>query len=363
LPGLFDELRIKDATLRNRILVSPMCQYSAENGLANDWHLVHLGARAVGGAAVVIAEATGVSQEGRITPACTGIWSDKHAEAFAPAARFIKAHGAIPGIQIAHAGRKASAEVPWKGGKALPADDPRRWETIGPSAVAFGGNLPDPPREMTLADIARVQGEFVAAAKRALVAGFEWLELHFAHGYLAQSFFSPLANKRTDAYGGSFEGRARFLIETVEAVRAVWPERMPLTARLGVVDYVPGEQPLEEAIELVKRFKARGLDLIDVSLGSNTPDGSRIPKAPAFLVPTAARIKREAGILTGCSWLITEAHQADEIIRDGQLDVVILARAMLGDAYWAYHAAQALGLPEPHKLLPVQYARVSTLPK
>ena len=361
MAGLFSEFHLKEITLRNRIVVSPMCQYSAEEGLANTWHVVHLGARAIGGAAVVIAEATAVSPEGRITSGCTGIWSDQHAEAFAPAARFIKAHGAVPGLQIAHAGRKASAEVPWQGGKALPESDPRAWPPIGPSGEAFGGNLPRAPRAMTIADIVRVKGDFVAAAKRALDAGFEWLELHYAHGYLAQSFFSPLVNKRNDDYGGSFENRCRFLIETFEAVRAVWPERLPLTARLGVIDFVPGEQPLEESIDLVRRLKALGLDLIDVSLGSNTADGSRVPRTPAFMVPIAARVRREAAIPAGCSWYITEATQADAIIRGEQLDLVLLARAMLDDPHWPYHAAKALGLAEPHKLLPPQYARVASL--
>lgn len=361
MAGLFDELRVKDVRLRNRIMVSPMCQYSAADGMPNDWHLVHLGARAIGGAGAVIAEATGVSPEGRITPGCTGIWSDRHAQAWAPVARFVKAHGAVPGIQIAHAGRKASAEIPWKGGASLAPDDPRSWEPVGPTGEAFGAKLTRPPRAMTLADISRVQGEFAAAAKRALAAGFELLELHFAHGYLAQSFFSPLVNKRTDDYGGSFENRARFLIETLEAVRAVWPERLPLAARLGVIDYVPGEQPLEESIELVRRFKVRGLDLIDVSLGSNTADGSRVPRGPAFLVPIAARVRREAGLLTGCSWSITRPREADEFVQNGDLDAVVLARAMLDDPHWPYHAAKALGRPEPQSLLPPQYARVSTM--
>ncbi|MFO1186315.1 MAG: NADH:flavin oxidoreductase/NADH oxidase [Alphaproteobacteria bacterium] len=361
MAGLFDELRVKDVRLRNRIVVSPMCQYSAVDGMPNDWHLVHLGARAIGGAGAIIAEATGVAPEGRITPGCTGIWSDTHADAWAPIARFVKLHGAVPGIQIAHAGRKASAEFPWHGGASLDPKDPRAWEPIGPTNEAFGAKLTRAPRAMTIADIKRVQGEFVAAAKRALAAGFELLELHFAHGYLAQSFFSPLANTRTDDYGGSFENRARFLIETLDAVRAVWPERLPLAARLGVIDYMPGEQPLEESIELVRRFKRLGLDLIDVSLGSNTPDGSRVPRGPAFLVPVAARVKREAGLLTGCSWAITKPREADEFVQNGDLDVAVLARAMLDDPHWPYHAAKTLGRREPQSLMPPQYARVSTM--
>ena len=270
MPQLFSEFRVKDVTLKNRISVSPMCQYSAVDGCANEWHHVHLGAHAIGGAGLVHVEATAVSPEGRITPGCTGIWTDGHAEKFAPIVKFLKAQGAVPAIQIAHAGRKASANRPWEGDDHMKPDDPRAWQPIGPSPVAFGANLPRVPHEMTKADIARVRGDFVAAARRAHDVGFEWLELHFAHGYLAQSFFSPLANTRTDEYGGSFENRSRFLVETFSAVRKVWPQSLPLAVRLGVSDFQEGSQPLEESIELVRRFKSLGLDVIDVSLGFNT---------------------------------------------------------------------------------------------
>ncbi len=356
MPSLFDPFTLKDVTLKNRIAVSPMCQYSADDGFANDWHLVHLGAHAIGGAGLIIAEATAVAPEGRITPGCTGIWSDGRAEAFAPIVKFLKQYGAVPGIQIAHAGRKASANRPWEGDDHMKPDDPRAWQIIGPSANAFGANLPIVPRAMTKDDIVRVRNDFVAAAKRALAAGFEWLELHFAHGYLAQSFFSPIANKRTDEYGGSFENRARFLLETFAAVREVWPERLPLTVRLGVSDFLPESQPLEESIELVKRFKSLGLDLIDPSLGFNTPDMSGVPWGPGFMVPIAERIRREAEIPAAAGWFIGEAAQADTIIREDKADIVMLAHAMLDDIQWPYHAALALGIDRAKWTLPAQYA-------
>jgi 2,4-dienoyl-CoA reductase-like NADH-dependent reductase (Old Yellow Enzyme family) len=353
---LFSEFRIKGVLLKNRIAVSPMCQYSADDGVPNDWHLVHLGARAIGGAALVIAEATAVSPEGRITPGDTGIWNDGQAEAWAPSVKFLKAHGALPGIQIAHAGRKASANRPWEGDDHMKPDDPRAWEPIGPSPVAFGANLPRAPHEMTKDEIARVQDDFVSAAKRALAVGFEWLELHMAHGYLAQSFFSPIANKRTDEYGGSFENRARFLIETLQAVRRVWPEKYPLTIRLGVSDFQDESQPLEESIALVKLFKRDGLDLIDVSLGFNNPNITGVPWGPAFMAPIAGRIKKEVTIPTAVGWFIAEPQQAETIIAEGQANIVMLAHKELDDPHFPYHAAKALGLADPEKVLPSQYA-------
>lgn len=356
MPKLFSELRLKDVTLRNRIVVSPMCQYSAEDGVPNDWHMVHLGARAVGGAAVVTAEATAVSPEGRITPGCTGLWNDAQAEAWAPIARFVKQQGAVAGIQIAHAGRKASANKPWEGDDHMAAGDARAWEPVAPSAVAFGDKLPRVPHELSVAEIGKVQGDFVAAAKRAVAAGFEWLELHFAHGYLAQSFFSPIANKRTDAYGGSFANRARFLLDTLRAVREVWPERLPLACRLGVSDFHKDGQPLEESIELVKQLEAHGLDVLDVSLGFNTPDVSGVPWGPAFMAPTAQRIKAETGITTAVGWFINEPQQAEAIVSGEQADLIMLAHKELDDPNFPYHAAQALGVKEPQGTLPPPYA-------
>ncbi|HWA75475.1 MAG TPA: NADH:flavin oxidoreductase/NADH oxidase [Polyangiaceae bacterium] len=353
---LFSEFRIKSVSLRNRIVVSPMCQYSAEEGVPNDWHLVHLGARAVGGAAVVTAEATAVAPEGRISPGCTGLWNDSQARAWAPVVKFVKRHGAVPGIQLAHAGRKASANRPWEGDDHIPPTDPRAWDPLGPSPIAFGGNLQRVPHELTKAEIARVQGDFVAAAKRALEVGFQWLELHFAHGYLAQSFFSPIANKRSDEYGGSFENRARFLIDTLKAVRAIWPESLPLTIRLGVSDFNKDGHSLEESIELVKAFKQHGLDLIDVSLGFNSPDVSGVPWGPAFMAPIAQRIRAETALPTAVGWFINEPQQAEDILAKEQADLVMLAHKELDDPHFPYHAAKALGVAEPQNVLPPQYA-------
>jgi len=353
---LFDPFTLKDVTLKNRIVVAPMCQYSADDGRINDWHLVHLGSHAIGGAGLVIAEATAVAPEGRITPGCTGIWSDALGRQWEPVVRFLKAHNCVPGIQIAHAGRKAAANRPWEGDDHMKPDDPRSWQPIGPSAEAFGGNLPRVPHAMTKDEIVRVRNDFAAAAKRARAAGFEWLELHFAHGYLAQSFFSPLANKRTDEYGGSFDNRIRFIVETFAAVRAVWPANLPLTAKLGISDFIPGSQTVEESVELVKRLKALGLDLIDVSIGFNTPDMSGVPWGPGFMVPFAERFKKQADIAVGVGWFITEPKQADAIIRDGKADLVMLAHAMLDDPQWPYHAAKALDVPNFKWTLPAQYA-------
>lgn len=353
---LFSQFDLKGVSLRNRIVVSPMCQYSATDGVPNDWHLVHLGARAVGGAALVIAEATAVSAEGRITPGCTGLWNDAQALAWAPTVSFLKRQGAVPGIQLSHAGRKASANRPWQGDDHMPTNDPRAWRPSAPSPIAFGPSLPVVPREMTEQDIERVQGDFAAAAQRALAVGFEWLELHFAHGYLAQSFLSPTSNHRTDRYGGSFDNRARFLLETFVAVRAVWPEKYPLTIRAGVDHFRKDGPPLDESIQLVTMFKDRGLDLIDVSLGFNTPDVSELPWGPAFLAPVAARIKREAAIPTAVGWLITEPQQAEDIVANGQADLVMLAHKELDDPHFPYHAAKALGVRAPQNVLPPQYA-------
>ncbi len=357
MADLFSTLTIKDVTLRNRIGVSPMCQYQATEGFVSDWHMMHLGARAAGGAGLVIAEMSAVSPEGRITPRCAGIWSDAHADAWAPIARFITRQGAVAGIQIAHAGRKASANRPWEGDDHIPEGDRNGWTIIGPSAEAWGAILPRAPEPMTIAQIHQTQADFADAARRALEVGFEWLELHFAHGYLGQSFFSPIANKRTDAYGGSFENRARFLLETVDAVRAVWPERLPLTARLGVSDFNDASQPFEESIELARLFRARGVDLLDVSIGFNSSDVGGVPFGPGWIAPWAQRIKEEAGIPVGMSWLMNGTPAlADGLIRDGKIDLLLIGHAMLDDPNWAFHAAQALGVSDPHALLAAPYA-------
>lgn len=356
MTALFEPFKLKDITLRNRIAVPPMCQYMATDGVVNDWHRVHYPAIARGGAGLVIVEATAVSPEGRITPNCTGLWNDAQAEALAPIAASIKAAGAVPGIQIGHAGRKASANRPWEGDDHLAADDARGWATISPSATAFGANLPKVPRAMTVEDIARVREDFVAAARRAREAGFEWLELHFAHGYLAQSFFSVHANQRDDAYGGSFENRSRFLLETLQAVRKVWPEHLPLTARFGVLEYDGrDEETLAESIELTRQFKREGLDLLSVSVGFSTPTAN-IPWAPAFLAPIAERVRREAGLPVASAWGIDNPATADATVRDGQLDLVMIGRAHLANPHWPLQAARALGVERPTWVLPAPYA-------
>jgi 2,4-dienoyl-CoA reductase-like NADH-dependent reductase (Old Yellow Enzyme family) len=351
-PHLFQPLTLRSVTLRNRIGVSPMCQYSAENGVANDWHFVHLGSRAVGGAGIVIVEATGVAPEGRITPGCMGLWNEKQIEPLARIAQFVKAHGAVAGIQIAHAGRKASAALPWNGGAHL-SDAQGGWETIAPSAIAFGGDLTKVPRAMTEADIFRVQNEFVATARRALTAGFEFLELHAAHGYLFNEFLSPLANQRTDKYGGSFENRTRLLLDTTRAVRKTWPDNLPLAVRISAIDWMPGGWQIEDSIALAKLLKAEGVDLMDCSSGGVVPD-AKIKVEPGYQVPFAEKIRRDASIATAAVGFITEPKQAEEIIASGRADLVLLAREFLRDAYWPVHAARALG----HKLPPPnQYAR------
>lgn len=351
---LFTPFTLQSVTLRNRIGVSPMCQYSSDDGVATDWHLVHLGARAVGGAGLVIAEATAVSPEGRITPGDAGIWADKHLEPLVRINRFIKAHGAVPGVQLAHAGRKASAARPWDSGDHL-ANEAGGWTPVAPSAVAFGDGLDKVPHALSVEEIRSVQSDFVAAARRSLAAGYEWLELHSAHGYLSHEFLSPLSNQRTDRYGGSFENRVRFLLETTQAVRAVWPQNLPLTVRLSCTDWIEGGWTIDESVELAKRLKAEGVDLIDCSSGGGAAH-AKIPVAPGYQVPFAERIRREAGIATAAVGLITQAHQAEDIIQRGQADIVLLAREVLRDPYWPAHAARELGDPK-QMTPPVQYAR------
>lgn len=320
-----------------------MCQYMADDGLPNEWHHAHLAGLARGGAGLVMVEATGVSPEGRITPGCTGLWNDAQAQAFAPIVRDIKAGGAAAGIQIGHAGRKASANRPWEGDDHIPENDPRGWETIAPSAIPFGANLPRTPRAMTPDDIARVQSDFTAAATRARDIGFDWLMLHFAHGYLGQSFLSRHSNQRQDAYGGSPENRARFLLETLSAVRKIWPQDRPLIARLGVIEYDgQDDETLAQSIALIQKMKETGLDMIDVSIGFSIPD-AKIPWGPGFLAPIAGQIRRETDLPTATSWYISRPEQADQMIRDGDVDLVMLGRPLLENPHWPYAAARALG--------------------
>ncbi|KAB2969224.1 NADH:flavin oxidoreductase/NADH oxidase [Zoogloea sp.] len=356
MSALFSPFQLKDVTLRNRIAVPPMCQYSAVDGLTNDWHTTHYTSLGRGGAGLVIVEATAVAPEGRITPACLGLWNDEQAAGLARIAASIKAGGAVPGIQIGHAGRKASAQRPWEGDDHIPADDPRSWTPIGPSAIPFGANLPRRPEAMSRDDIARVRQDFAAAARRAREAGFEWLELHFAHGYLAQSFFSVHANQRTDEYGGDYAGRSRFLLETLAAVRAEWPEHLPLTARFGVIEYDGrDEQTLAESIELTRAFRQGGLDLLNVSVGFSIPD-TRIPWGPAFLAPIAERVRREAGLPVASSWGIDAPATANRVVADQQMDLVMVGRAHLANPHWPYHAALQLKEDKPSWVLPAPYA-------
>lgn len=356
MSALFQPFSLKDITLRNRIAVPPMCQYSATDGVINDWHVANYTGQARGGAGLVIVEATAVAPEGRITPACAGLWTDAQAEAFIPVVRGIKAHGAVPGIQIGHAGRKASANRPWEGDDHIPNDAANGWQTIAPSAIPFGAHLPKVPEAMTLQDIERVKADFVDAARRALAVGFEWLELHFAHGYLAQSFFSPHANQRTDAYGGNADNRGRFLRETLAAVREVWPEHLPLTIRFGVIEFDGNdEQTMSEAIDLTRQFKAGGMDMMSVSIGFNTPT-AKIPWAPAFMGPIAKRVRDEAGVPVSSAWGFGEPHIAEKAVQDGQLDLVMVGKAHLANPHWTYHAARELKVERPSWVMPAPYA-------
>jgi 2,4-dienoyl-CoA reductase-like NADH-dependent reductase (Old Yellow Enzyme family) len=356
MSALFTPFKLKDATLRNRVAIPPMCQYSAEDGMANDWHQVHYAGLARGGAGLVIVEATAVSPEGRITPACLGIWNDEQAEKLAQIARDIKATGAVPGIQIAHAGRKASANKPWEGDDHLPDSDPRSWQTLAPSAIAFGANLPKVPKAMSQQEIHQVTSDFAAAAKRARDAGFEWLELHFAHGYLAQSFFSTHSNQRDDEYGGSLAGRSRFLLETLEAVRGVWPENLPLTARFGVIEYDGrDEETLAESIQLTRQMRQGGLDLLSVSVGFSTPEAN-IPWGPAFLAPVARKVREEADLPVASAWGIDSALNADRCVANHDLDLVMIGRAFLADPHYTLRLAQQLKVERPTWVLPAPYA-------
>lgn len=352
--GLLTPLSIRGVTLRNRIAVSPMCEYSAEEGFANDWHVVHLGSRAVGGASLVLTEAAAVEARGRISPADLGIWTDQHIEPLARISRFIKLQRGVPGIQLAHAGRKASTDVPWRGGKPLSLEEDG-WQPVGPSPIPFDQGYAT-PEELSVAGIRSILDAFVAAAKRSLDAGFEIIELHAAHGYLAHEFLSPLSNRRTDAYGGSLENRMRFVLQLIDEVRAVWPERLPLFLRISATDWVDRGWNVEEAVELAREARLLGVDLIDCSSGGNIA-GVAIPVKPGYQVPFAERIRRESGILTGAVGMITEPAQADALVQEGAADLVLLAREFLREPYWPVKAAKELGIPIE---VPDQYARAYT---
>lgn len=340
MPHLFEPLTLRGLTLRNRIAVSPMCQYSSNEGFVNDWHFVHLASRAVGGAGLVFTEATAVLPEGRISPDDLGIWDDAQAAAFERVVRFVRGEGAAFGIQLAHAGRKASTLRPWDGhGLVTPGQG--GWEPIGPTATPFADNYPT-PRAMTIADIGQVVEGFRRAAYRARRAGFDVAEVHAAHGYLIHEFLSPLSNTRTDEYGGSFENRIRLCLEVVKAVRELWPDDLPVFVRISTTDWTEGGWDIDQSIELARRLGALGVDLIDCSSGGNVSH-AKIPVAPGYQVPNAERIKAAASMRTGAVGLITRAEEADAIIRGGQADIVLLAREMLRDPYWPLRAARELG--------------------
>ena len=351
-PHLFSSLQMREVLFRNRIVVSPMCQYSSTDGFATDWHLVHLGSRAVGGAALVFTEAAAVLAEGRISPDDLGIWKDAHVEMLARIFRFIEAQGAVPGMQLAHAGRKASTSAPWKGGKPLDTEE-GGWSPIhGPSPLPFAEGY-QTPRELDRAGITRVCEAFGQAAQRALHAGAKVVEIHAAHGYLLHSFLSPLSNQRTDDYGGPLANRIRFLCEAVGAVRQVWPAKYPLFVRISSTDWTDGGWTGDDAIALAKELKSLGVDLIDCSSGGNVPS-TKIPIGPGYQVPFASRIRREAEIATGAVGMITAPEQADQIVRVGQADVVLMACEFLRHPYWPLDAA-----PPLHQKIsaPPQYGR------
>lgn len=349
---LFSPFRLREIELKNRIFVSPMCQYSSRDGMPNDWHLVHLGSRAVGGAALVMVEATAVSPEGRISPMDSGIWSSEHVPAFRRITDFIKSNGSVPGIQIAHAGRKASTDAPWRdNGKPL-SEDAGGWQPIAPSAIPFDEVSPV-PRAMTRRDIDEVVAQFEAATERSLEAGFELLEIHMAHGYLMHEFLSPLSNKRSDEYGGVLENRMRLPLQVAEGVRSIWPDHLPLFVRLSCTDWIEDGWDLSDSIELSRRLKRLGVDLIDCSSGALAPY-AKIPVAPGFQVPFAAAIRKEAEIPTGAVGVITHPVQAEQIIATGQADAVLMAREFLRHPYWPLDAARELNVDIPW---PDQYAR------
>lgn len=348
---LFSPMTLRGIEFKNRIFVSPMCQYSSPEGMPTDWHLVHLGSRAVGGAGLVMVEATAVSREGRISPDDSGIWADRHAEAFAPIANFILEQRAVPGIQLAHAGRKASTDAPWCGGRPLKPYE-RGWQPLAPSAIPFSDGFPM-PREITVKDIDDVVVQFQEASRRALASGFQVVEIHSAHGYLLHEFLSPLSNKRRDEYGGSLENRMRFPLMVARVVRKIWPAHLPVFVRISATDWVDGGWDLAQSIQYSERLKEIGIDLIDCSAGYLV-HGVHVPEGPGYLTPFAAAIRREVNISAGTVGFITEPAQAEQIVATGLADAVFLARQMLRDPYWPLHAARALGVDVPW---PVQYAR------
>jgi 2,4-dienoyl-CoA reductase-like NADH-dependent reductase (Old Yellow Enzyme family) len=338
---LFSPLTLRSITLKNRIAVSPMCEYSSIDGFANDWHLVHLGSRAVGGAALVFTEAAAVTAQGRISPEDLGIWKDAHIEPLARITRFIAEQGSVPGIQLAHAGRKASTSAPWKGGKPISPAEGGWTPIVAPSAIPFDDGY-QTPVALDLVGIQDNISAFASAARRSLAAGFQVIEIHAAHGYLINGFLSPLSNTRTDAYGGSFENRTRFLREIVASVRSEWPDYLPLFVRISATDWVEGGWTVEDSVELARMLQPLGVDLFDCSSGGNVPK-VRIPLGPGYQVPLAERVRCETGMPTGAVGMITTPKQADDVVRESKADIVLLAREELRDPYFPLHAAKALG--------------------
>ena len=353
MAGLFDPLAIREAKFANRVFVSPMCQYSSDDGYANDWHFVHLGSRAVGGAGLVLTEATAVLPEGRISPQDLGIWADEHIEMLTRIVRFIHEQGSVAGMQLAHAGRKASTHRPWEAPGAI-SESEGGWKVIAPSAVRFADNYPM-PYALTTDGIQKVIAAFAAAARRACQAGFRALEIHAAHGYLIHEFLSPLSNRREDDYGGSFENRTRLCREIVAAVRSSWPKELPLLLRISATDWIEGGWDVDESVKLARQLKPIGVDLIDCSSGGNVPHAT-IPAGTGYQTMFSERIRREAGIMTGAVGMITSPVQAEHIIRTEQADAVIMAREFLRDPYWALRAARELDQPIAW---PVQYLRAA----
>lgn len=354
---LFTPIRLRDLEIRNRVWVAPMCQYSAEDGVPNEWHLVHLGSFARGGVGLVFTEATAVLPEGRISPQDTGIWNDRQQAEWAPIVDFVHRQGARAGMQLAHAGRKASTRRPWEGRGPVP-DDQGGWQPVAPSAEAFPG-LREDPRELTTSDLATVVEAFAAAAGRALGAGFDVLEIHAAHGYLLHQFLSPLSNHRQDEYGGTFENRARLLLEVVDAVRGAVPPGTPLVVRVSGTDWTEGGWTIDESVRLTGVLREHGVDLVDVSSGGNVAD-AQIPVGPGYQVELARRVREEGGLPSGAVGMITEPKQAEEILASGAADVVLLARALLRDPHWALRAAHELGVPVGEGVdWPAQYLRAS----
>lgn len=348
---LFSPFQLRETVFKNRIFVSPMCQYSAVDGLANGWHFVNLGSRAIGGASMVMAEATGISPEGRITPNCLGIWSDAHVDALQPIVEFIKQQKAIPGIQIAHAGRKGSCDVPWKGSVYLSPDE-GGWQTLAPSAIPLSPSHAA-PKALTLTEIDTIITQFVTAAHRALEAGFEVIELHCAHGYLLNEFLSPLTNKRKDRYGGSLENRCRLPLTIAKAIRDFWPQDKPMFVRISATDWVEGGWDIKQSIKLAQWLKEIGVDFIDCSSGGLVLD-AKIPAAPGYQTAFAQEIRHEVGLPTGAVGMITAPAQAEHILVTEQADAVLLARELLRDPYWPLHAARELNVDIEW---PLQYAR------